>query len=105
LPVVAGDFRLPAIPVVFWLRVGKSVRLAAEPVGARTSVFIARPRLDRALTAFVEPVPPLAISIKPSELESQTLADISPPPRADKSIVPTPLEIVRVPFGQIILLM
>ena len=52
-----------ALPVVFWFSVGKLVRLAALPVGARTSVPITSPSPVRALAALVAPVPPLAMEI------------------------------------------
>jgi hypothetical protein len=51
---------LDAVPVVFWLKVGKEVRLAAEPLGDRTSVPMTNPRLVLASPAVEAPVPPSA---------------------------------------------
>ena len=51
---------LDAVPVVFWLKVGNEVRLAAEPLGDRTSVPMTNPRLVLAPEAVDAPVPPSA---------------------------------------------
>ena len=45
---------------MFWLNVGKLVKLAADPLGAKTSVPITNPRFVRAPGAVVAPVPPEA---------------------------------------------
>ena len=57
-----------AVPVVFWLNVGNEVKDAADPVGAKTSVPITRPRFVLAPEAVVEPVPPLATATVPVTL-------------------------------------
>jgi hypothetical protein len=59
-----------AVPVVFWLKVGKDVRLAAEPLGARTSVPMTKPRFVRAVAVVVAPVPPLATATVPVTLDA-----------------------------------
>jgi hypothetical protein len=52
-PEVEGDFTLPALPVVFWSNVGKLVKLAALPSGARTLTPITRPRFVLAVAALI----------------------------------------------------
>ena len=59
-----------AVPVVFWLKVGKEVNDAADPVGANTSVPITKPRFVLAPDAVVLPVPPLATATVPVTLDA-----------------------------------
>jgi hypothetical protein len=52
------------------LKVGKDVRLAAEPVGARTSVPMTNPKLVLAPLVVVAPVPPLRTATVPVTLDA-----------------------------------
>ena len=55
-----ADVAVAALPVVFWFSVGKLVKLAADPLGANTSVPITKPRFVLAPDVVVAPVPPEA---------------------------------------------
>ena len=57
-----------AVPVVFWFNVGNEVNDAADPLGAKTSVPITKPRFVLAPAAVVAPVPPLATATVPVTL-------------------------------------
>ena len=60
LAIATVPVTFDAVPVVFWLKVGKEVRDAADPVGDNTSVPITKPRLVLAPEASDAPVPPSA---------------------------------------------
>jgi len=65
-----ADVAVAALPVVFWFSVGKLVKLAADPLGANTSVPITKPRFVLAPDAVVAPVPPLTTATVPVTLDA-----------------------------------
>ena len=69
---------MPAdVPVVFWLRVGKEVREAAEP---EKVVAVTVPFTSRAVPGFVFPMPNLEFTESQKRLEDDPGAVPAPPP-------------------------